>query len=87
MMTTLKDNEPHPAAFDAKQWIVDYVTRHDGTEAFRLLESFCSVGMSGNRLAEICGGTLRRMLNKEPVSDRYLLGLAWTIRNMEKESE
>jgi hypothetical protein len=80
---TLKDGEPHPAAHDAKDWILGYVRLNDPKEVFRLLESFASVGMSGNRLAECCGETLRRLLHEEPVSDRYLLGLAWTMRNME----
>lgn len=82
---TLNEGQPHPAAHDAKQWILDYVRRNDVAALPRLLESFASVGMSGNRLAECCGETLRRLLNGEPVSDRYLLGLAWTMRNMENE--
>lgn len=81
---TLNDGEPHPAAHGAKEWIVEYVRRNDPLETFRLLESFVSVGMSGDRLAECCGETLRRLINGEPVSDRYLLGLAWTMRNMEE---
>ena len=82
---TLEEGEPHPAAFGAKQWILDYVRRNEVSALPRLLESFCSVGISDNRLAECCGETLRRLLNGEPVSDRYLLGLAWTMRNMENE--
>lgn len=82
---TLRDGEPHPAAENARQWLLEYVRRHDAHELPRLLESFCSVGMSGNRLAELCGETLRRLLNREPVSDRYLLGLIWTIRSMEEQ--
>lgn len=80
---TLKDSEPHPAAFDAKEWILEYVRGNDESQVFRLLESFTSCGMSGNRLAEVCGETLRRLVDGEPVSDRYILGLAWTMRNME----
>ena len=82
---TLKEGEPHPAAYDAKQWILDYVRRNDVHAVFSLLEAFCSTGISGNRLAECCGETLRRLLAGEPVSDRYLLGLAWTMRNMENQ--
>lgn len=81
----LKEGEPHPAAFDAKQWILDYVRENDANAMPRRLEAFCSTGISGNRLAECCGETLRRLLHGEPVSDRYLLGLAWTMRNMENE--
>ena len=44
-----------------------------------------SLALEGNRLAEMCSETLRRLLAKEPVSDRYLLGLVWTIRDMEEQ--
>lgn len=84
---TLAEGEAHPAAYDAKRWMLEYVGRHDAEVLPRLLESFCSVGLSGNRLAECCGETLRRLLNGEPVSDRYLLGLAWTMRDMEELTE
>lgn len=81
---TLRDNEPHPAAENARQWLLGYVRRHKDHEMPMLLESFCSSAIEGNRLAEICGETLRRFLHGEPVSDRYALGLIWTIREMEE---
>ncbi len=80
---TLEVGEPHPAAHNAKMWILEYIGRKDVKDIFILLEAFCSVGLSGNRLADCCGETLRRLLHGEPVSDRYLLGLAWTMRDME----
>lgn len=80
----LNDGEPHPAAFDAKQWILDYTRRKDIGAMPRLLEAFYSTGLAGNRLAECCGETLRRLLHGEPVSDRYILGLAWTMKSMEE---
>jgi len=79
---TLDVTEPHPAARDAFAWVKQYLLK-DTTNAHLLLEAFASVGMSGNRLGEICGETLRRVLAGEMVSDRYLLGLAWTLRGME----
>ena len=80
--------EPHPAAEGARQWLIGYIQRNDAHALLRLQESFASCAIEGNRLAEICSETLRRLLNKEPVSDRYLLGLVWTIRDMEeKEAE
>jgi hypothetical protein len=42
-------------------------------------ESFASSALEGNRLAEICGETLERIMTGQPVSDRYLLGLAWAM--------
>lgn len=79
---TLQDGQPHPAAYDAKAWLAD----HLGSDPVRtnlLVESLASVALSGDAAAEICSETLRRLLRAEPISDRYLLGLAWTIRAME----
>lgn len=42
-------------------------------------ESFASCAIENNRLAEICSGTMQRIVDGKPVSDRYVLGLAWTI--------
>lgn len=74
MVTDLGPNEPHPAALDALAWI------RQQPHLPLWLESFASTALSGNRSAEICGETLRRLLAGEPVSDRYVLGLAWTMR-------
>ena len=76
---TLKTGEPHPAAYKAQQWIA----RQSPDSLTMWLESFSSCAIEGNRLAEVCGETLRRLLNGEPVSDRYLLGLYCTIREGE----
>lgn len=81
----LNELEPHPAAEGARQWLISYVRRKDSYALLRLQESFASCALEGNRLAEICSETLRRLLSKEPVSDRYLLGLVWTIRDMEQK--
>lgn len=68
--------EPHPAAYDAKQWLAE--------QSFENLalwqESFSSTAIEGNRLAEVCSETLNRLMRGEPVGDRYVLGLAWTMR-------
>lgn len=71
----LKYGEPHPAA----QHAMVFLRMIPLTELLALKEAFASTTMSHNRNAEICGETLRRLLDNEPVSDRYLLGLAWTI--------
>ena len=81
---TLREGEPHPAAYDAKTWLSDYLSA-DPRRTMLLAESFASVALSGNPTSELCSETLRRLLAGEPVSDRYLLGLAWTIRAMEEE--
>jgi len=83
---TLKVGEPHPAAYAARDWMLTI-------PYLKLIEyqgSFANVAMSGNRLAEICFETLTRWLKKKPVSDRYILGLAWSLRRLEdarKEEE
>lgn len=77
---TLKPTEYHPAADSAKRYISTL-----GFERISLLrESFASTSMSGNRLSDVCLETLERLLSSKPVSDRYLLGLAWTIKYMEE---
>jgi hypothetical protein len=75
----LNAGEPHPAAYAAKAWLASLPPE----ELFMWKESFASCAIEGNRLGEICGETLGRLLNSQPVSDRYLLGLAWTMRGSE----
>jgi hypothetical protein len=79
---TLVAGEPHPSALSAVQWIrslpFERVAIH--------LESFASSAIEGNRFADICHETLRRFVSGEPVSDRYILGLAWALREMEDGS-
>jgi hypothetical protein len=50
------------------------------------LESYSSCAIEGNRLAEICAETLDRLIHGQPVSDRYILGLAWNLRDMEENT-
>jgi hypothetical protein len=80
---TLKPTEYHPAADSAKRYIAKL-----GFEKIMLLkEAFASTALSGNRLSEICLETLERLTTGQPVSDRYVLGLAWTIKSMEDLNE
>ena len=72
---TLNLGEPHPAAFSAKTWIL----KKGRVDLLSWQESFASCAIEGDRLSEICGETLHRLLNGEPVSDRYILGLAWMM--------
>lgn len=74
---TLADREPHPAALSARDWLAKK------PDLGATLEALASCALAGNRTAQVCAGTLRRLLNGEPVSDRYLLGLAWTLREMQ----
>lgn len=84
---SLEEGEPHPMAFSAKQWIIEYVADpRDPAKVFRVKEAMASSAMAGNRTAEIVLSTLNRLLNSEPVSDRYVLGLAWFLRDLESSS-
>lgn len=73
---TLNPGEPHPAAYDAMKWLrtISHAKR------LEWLEAFSSCAIEGNRLSEVCADTLRRFIAGDPVSDRYLLGLVWTMR-------
>jgi len=69
---TLKEGEPHPAYYIARVYIEQNMTPE-------IIEAFSSCSIKGNRMAEISMVTWNRLQNKEPVSDRYLMGLAWSI--------
>jgi len=79
--STLLTGEPHPAALEA----LDFVRSLPLEELMKWHGAFASCAIESNRLAEVCSGTLNRLINKKPVSDRYVLGLAWTIREGLKE--
>lgn len=73
---TLSKTEHHPAADDALKFLQSLGI----VQLTVWQEAFSSCAIEGNRLAEICAETLNRILSGKPVSDRYLLGLAWTIK-------
>lgn len=75
----LAEGEPHPEAVNALKYIMDLGFIKLST----YLEAFSSCAIEGNRLGEVCSETLNRLLNGQSVSDRYVLGLGWAIRNME----
>lgn len=72
---TLKIGEPHPAVYRAYA----FIKSHSVFELFSWQEAFSSCAIEGNRLAEVCAETLNRILTGQPVSDRYVLGLAWAM--------
>lgn len=79
---TLEIGEVHPMSHSAMNWIKGHFLENYG-KLFQVQESLASCALSGNRMAEVCHETLRRLIEGEPVSDRYLLGLAWFLRSME----
>lgn len=80
---TLAEGEFHPSAPDA----MAYINSIPVGVLMQLQESFASTAIGGNRLSEVCLETLTRLLEQQPVSDRYLLGLAWTVRNLIDDGE
>ena len=82
MENSLNEGEPHPMAYDARQFVAKYIAQNP-----LLIESIASCALTDNRSAQICYSTLARMLHKEPVSDRYVLGLAWFLKNMEESDD
>jgi len=81
----LKEGEPHPMAQDALTYVKTWIHKGGMKEVAMLRESFASCAIEGNRVGEICGETFDRIMTGQPVSDRYLLGLAWFLRNMEEQ--
>ena len=75
---TLKETEFHPAARAALDWLATVPTE----EMLRLMRSIEMAAAQGIRSAEICEETWRRLMCNAPVSDRYLLGLCWPLRDM-----
>lgn len=73
--------EPHPAAPDALRWIRSLPMERLCIDK----EALASCAIEGNRLGEICLETLLRLQRGDPVSDRYILGLAWMLRSFEDE--
>lgn len=75
---SLKEGEFHPAAHIAMTYVQDHLTP-------MAREAIASTALSGNRLAELAYSTLERLDKKEPVSDRYLMGLAWLLYTLENK--
>lgn len=79
--TEIKLGEYHPIADDAMAWFKEWQLSNMLQYAM-LRESVASTALSGNRLSNILHGTLERLATGQPVSDRYLLGLCWYIKEI-----
>lgn len=76
--TEIRAEEYHPAANSAYCWLKGFmVSNPEDYVRYKLAMSMAAD--SGNRQAQICMGTIERLQTSQPVSDRYLLGLTWTI--------
>ena len=83
---TLQTGEPHPSSHSAYRYVKKYIMKK-GEKIGMLLEALASSAISGNRTAEVCGATLARVIEGKSISDRYLLGLAWFLYEMEKDKK
>jgi hypothetical protein len=81
----IKEGEHHPSADEAMKWFRAWEA--NTLRYMQTREAIASVALSGNRTAQICNGTLDRLERGEPVSDRYLLGLCWMLREMEEKDQ
>ncbi len=77
---SLEEGEPHPMAFDARDWVAKKLA--EPKVLFLVQESLASSALADNRAATIMGSTLERLIKSEPVSDRYVLGLAWFLKKL-----
>lgn len=77
--TELKSGEVHPTAYSAMAWFKAWKLS-DPLKFIQVMEALASTALSGNRQAEICLGTINRLEHGQMVSDRYLLGLCWFLK-------
>lgn len=81
---TLKRGEYHPSANSAMAYVKTILLTP--AKWFFYKEALASTALSGCRQSEICLETLERIEQSQPVSDRYLLGLAWFLKELEEVS-
>jgi len=71
---------PHPASYLALNWLCTLFEQCP--DLVGVIKHSCdSNAIEGNELAAVCGETLRRLMNNEPVGDRDVLGLAWVVNS------
>lgn len=83
MSVDLKPGEHHPSARAALAWVNSRPV-HD---LLAWQEAFASCAIEGNRNAELCGETLRRVLACEGVGPQHILALERTMRYGEGGAE
>jgi hypothetical protein len=72
--------ETHPSSHSAMEYIKKRMSAH--MKYFGIKDAIASTALSGDRACEICLATLERIEKGEPVSDRYVLGLAWFLNDI-----
>lgn len=85
-VSEIKIDEFHPAARQAYRWLKGFMISNQ-EDYLRYRTAIEIAAASHNRQAEICLGTIERLKNSQPVSDRYLLGLCWTILSLHQKDD
>lgn len=71
--------------------IIEYVNKRlkemGWVDVSMLREAMASCAIESNELADELLGTLDRILKKEKIGDRYLLQLAWFLRDVEDKEK
>ena len=81
-LDTLNYGEAHPASCLA----LEYIRSVPPVKMGLIRETLASCSVEDNRMAVICSGTLRRLDAGLPVSDRYVMGLAWAVKELAESS-
>ena len=74
---TLKEGKYHHGARIALAYIEE--RQKNAIDWNVIVGALSLTALSGNRTSDICLSTIERLRKGEPVSDRYLMGLAWII--------
>lgn len=85
---TIFSGEYHPAADSAMRWFKNYVrTQPEDYARSKMAILMAAEDSPKNRLAVICRATIERLAAGAPVSDRYLLGLVWFLKELQENKE
>ena len=79
---TLAPGEVHPAIVSALEYLNDLPAERQIT----IYDFFENSAAGGSKFSAICAETMRRLIHREVVGDRYAIGLAWVIHTMVPDS-
>jgi hypothetical protein len=82
---TLNPGEYHPSANLAMNYLKSRML--DPYKWNLLVEAIANSSLASNRIAQLCYGTIKRLEEKQPISDRYLLGLVIFLKQLDDDRE
>jgi hypothetical protein len=77
----LKPAEVHPVAYHCLTYLQRIFKERPFLSAC-LSHTYSTTAIESNRIGEVCGETLRRYLKGEALGDRYIIALAWSIKDI-----